>query len=99
MPFTLHEIEVKEGDCIYLYSDGYMDQFGGPRNKKFMKKRFRDLLFSLHHLPIEEQHHRIHEIFKEWQGDKEQTDDITVFGVKLFKEKQPSRMATLMHSN
>ncbi|MFK8038240.1 MAG: PAS domain S-box protein [Crocinitomicaceae bacterium] len=93
MPFTLNEIEVKEGDSIYLYSDGYMDQFGGPRNKKFMKKRFRELLFSLHHLPIQEQHTQIDQILKDWQGDTEQTDDITILGVRLTATRKTKVVA------
>ncbi|MFK8045401.1 MAG: PAS domain S-box protein [Crocinitomicaceae bacterium] len=83
MPFTEHKIEVKDGDIIYLYSDGYMDQFGGPKNKKFMKRKFRELLYSLRHLTLKEQESELSTILSDWQGDKEQTDDITVLGAKI----------------
>lgn len=81
--FTNHEIEIQEGDCLYMFSDGYPDQFGGPKGKKFMSKRFRELLFDIHEKPIDEQEKILDQTLKDWMGDMEQIDDILVIGIKL----------------
>jgi len=81
--FTNHEIEIQEGDCLYMFSDGYPDQFGGPKGKKFMSKRFRELLFDIHEKPIDEQEKILDQTLKDWMGDTEQIDDILVIGIKL----------------
>jgi len=81
--FTNHTFEIKKGDVIYVFSDGYADQFGGAKGKKFMYKNFRKLLFDIHHLPMNEQKTILHNELKSWQGDVEQVDDILVIGVKI----------------
>ena len=82
-PFTKHEIELEKGDVIYTFSDGYPDQFGGPKGKKFMYKPFRKLLLSIHHKPMEEQHHLLSKAFEDWRGEIEQIDDVCVIGVRI----------------
>ena len=82
-PFTTHEIQLKKGDCIYIYSDGYADQFGGPKGKKFKGKALKDLLLNLNHLPMSEQHTKINEIFEDWKGEFEQLDDVCLIGVRI----------------
>jgi serine phosphatase RsbU (regulator of sigma subunit) len=81
--FTNHKLQLQKGDCIYLFSDGYADQFGGPRGKKFMRKQFRTMLLSIYHLSMEEQKLRIGEILEQWRGDQEQIDDILVIGIRV----------------
>ena len=66
-----------------MFSDGFPDQFGGPKNKKFMVKNFRKLLLSVYQLPVEKQKEQILNTFKEWKGDNEQVDDILVIGIKF----------------
>ncbi len=81
--FTNHEIETKDGDVIYLFSDGYADQFGGPDGKKIKKTNFRKLLTDLKSLPMEEQREKLYNYFKSWQGELEQVDDVLVIGVRI----------------
>ena len=82
-PFTNHKIDLFEGDVIYLFSDGYADQFGGPREKKFTYGRFRELLIKISQLPANEQEVKVHEALVNWQGDTWQLDDILVIGIKV----------------
>ena len=82
-PFTLHEVDLKEGDTFYTFSDGYADQFGGPRQKKFMSKNFRNLLLSVQDLPMLEQGLKINEVFEAYRSDTDQVDDVVVIGVKV----------------
>ena len=81
--FITHTIPITEPTTIYLCSDGYQDQFGGKRNKKFMVKKLRELLGSLAHLPMTEQHNMIARTFETWKGQEDQVDDITVMGVQV----------------
>ncbi|MGM0579227.1 MAG: tetratricopeptide repeat protein [Bacteroidota bacterium] len=81
--FSKKEVDYEAGNIIYLSSDGYQDQFGGPKNKKFMKKNFRNLLQSVGELSMSEQKNHIEESFIQWRGSKPQTDDILVIGFKL----------------
>jgi serine phosphatase RsbU (regulator of sigma subunit) len=81
--FTNHLIDLEDGDCLYMFSDGYADQFGGSENKKFLIKRFRNLLFEIHDKPLDEQHHILEKTLEDWMGDREQIDDILVMGIKI----------------
>lgn len=81
--YTNHTFQLEEGDCLYLFSDGYADQFGGPRNKKFMRKQFRMTLLNIHRSPMHEQKWRLAETLDHWQGSNEQVDDILVIGVRI----------------
>ena len=82
-PFTNHKIKLKKGDMIYIYSDGYQDQFGGPKGKKYMVKKYRTFLKELSKLPIEEQGVKIQEEFHSWKGNHDQVDDICVMGLRV----------------
>ena len=82
-PFTTRSIQLEKGDCIYACSDGYLDQFGGKKNKKYSVKRFKEVLSEIHTMSMEEQMvHVTNELF-EWMEDKEQIDDICVIGVRV----------------
>ncbi len=81
--FTDHPFQLEQGDCIYLFSDGYPDQFGGPKGKKFKYKPFKKLLCELHEKGMKEQKRALEERFDEWKGDREQVDDVLVIGVRV----------------
>ncbi|MBP7810351.1 MAG: SpoIIE family protein phosphatase [Bacteroidia bacterium] len=82
-PFKLNEIDVQKGDCFYISSDGYADQFGGPKGKKFKSSNLEKLFLSISQHNIEEQKQLIDKTFQEWKGVYEQLDDVCVIGVKL----------------
>jgi serine phosphatase RsbU (regulator of sigma subunit) len=81
-PFTLHRIEITKGDKFYIFSDGYVDQFGGPKQKKFMSNQFKEALVELDDVPMLMQAERLNEIFEEWRGDTPQIDDVTLMGIR-----------------
>ena len=83
MPFVNHILKAKPGDVIYLFSDGFADQFGGPHGKKFKYKKFRELLLQNHSEPMYEQKAVLENAFQEWKGDLDQVDDIIVMGVRF----------------
>lgn len=82
-PFTERVMEVMAGDMLYTYSDGYQDQFGGPEGKKFMSKRFKELLLSVASLPCKNQLEKIEQTFMDWKGTGPQIDDVLVLGVRI----------------
>ena len=82
-PFVNHKLQLDNGDSIYLFSDGFADQFGGEKGKKFMKKRFKNLLIENEKLPMEEQRERLEFSFNNWKGDIEQLDDVCVIGIRV----------------
>jgi len=81
--FTSTVVPFEKGDAFYLFSDGYIDQFGGPENKKFKSKNFQQLLLEIQHEPMQRQKEILHEKMQEWKGTTEQIDDIIVVGVKV----------------
>jgi serine phosphatase RsbU (regulator of sigma subunit) len=81
--FSPNRIELKEGDCIYLFSDGITDQFGGPKGKKFMKKNFFELLLKISPFTMKEQEEMLEKHFEGWKGGIEQTDDVCVIGARV----------------
>jgi serine phosphatase RsbU (regulator of sigma subunit) len=81
--FTKHEVKVRPGDVVYLYSDGYEDQFGGEKDKKFSRKRFRNLLLDIHSQPMSDQKRSLEKTLDSWMGGREQIDDITVMGIRF----------------
>jgi serine phosphatase RsbU (regulator of sigma subunit) len=83
VPFTSHEITLKKRDALYLFSDGYVDQLGGPGRKTFRSKYFRELLLEIQDQPMEMQRKILEQRLEEWQGDVEQIDDILVMGVRV----------------
>ena len=83
LPYTTHSIELQEGDTVYLFSDGYVDQFGGEKGKKFKAKSFRELLLKNQDKTMEEQKSIYDETFKTWKGNLEQIDDVCIVGVRI----------------
>lgn len=81
--FTNHEFKLETGDCIYIFSDGYVDQFGGPKGKKFMSAKFKNLLLSIQDKSIIEQKEILKTNFNNWKGSLEQVDDVCVIGLKI----------------
>lgn len=81
-PYTDHEIDLLENDIFYIFSDGYVDQFGGKENKKFMYRRFRYLLLTIHNFPVNDQKAILDENIKTWMGTNEQVDDMMVIGFR-----------------
>jgi ligand-binding sensor domain-containing protein/serine phosphatase RsbU (regulator of sigma subunit) len=81
--FKNHIIPIQKGDIIYIFSDGFADQFGGPDGKKYKYRRFRHLLLNLHQLPMEKQHEILENNVLEWRGTQDQVDDILVIGIKV----------------
>ena len=81
--FEQHECYLKEGDSIYVFTDGYADQFGGPKGKKFKYKTLKKLILSKQHLSLAEQKEAYKSTFHDWKGDIEQLDDVCVIGVRL----------------
>lgn len=81
--FTNHKVKVQEGDHIFIFSDGYADQFGGPKGKKFMYKRFRNLLVEASEHPVGKQRDILNQKIEEWKEGHEQVDDILVMGLKI----------------
>jgi serine phosphatase RsbU (regulator of sigma subunit) len=81
--FTNHEIKLQKGDSIYMFSDGFPDQFGGPHNKKYKPAKMRSFLISIFQLPFNEQKLAVKSEFLNWKGQYEQTDDVIVLGIKI----------------
>jgi len=81
--FTTHTLHLQKNDCLYMFTDGYADQFGGLKGKKFMVKQFHDNLKSVHLYSIAEQQKELENQFNDWKGNFEQVDDVLVIGIKL----------------
>ncbi len=81
--FKLYTIQAKPGDSLYLYTDGYADQFGGPKGKKFKSKNLNELLLSINELSLTDREKEIDQTFLNWKGSLEQVDDVCVIGIKL----------------
>lgn len=83
VPFTLKKYLLKKGDCIYMFSDGFVDQFGGPKGKKLKYKLLKEAILKNCHLPMNEQKTVLKNLFAAWKGDLEQVDDVLVVGIKV----------------
>jgi phosphoserine phosphatase RsbU/P len=81
--FTNHTIQLQKNDCVFIYTDGYADQFGGPYGKKFKYNQLKDIFIENAHLTMDEQHDVLNKRFKDWKGKQEQVDDILIIGVKI----------------
>ena len=81
--FHTTSLKVKKGDTVYLFTDGIIDQFGGPQGKRFMMKNLKELLLEVHDLPMPGQKKAITEKFFAWKGDIVQTDDVLVLGLRV----------------
>jgi serine phosphatase RsbU (regulator of sigma subunit) len=82
-PFTNHTIELQKGDCIYLFTDGYADQFGGEKGKKFKYSNLKEMLLKNHQLPMSEQKEKLDQTIENWKGNLEQVDDILIIGIQI----------------
>lgn len=89
-PFTNTSIQLQKGDCLYLFTDGFADQFGGehleggkPGGKKYMYKRFKELLVEISHEPMNKQRLLLKTAFDSWKGPLEQVDDVLVIGIRI----------------
>jgi ligand-binding sensor domain-containing protein/serine phosphatase RsbU (regulator of sigma subunit) len=80
--FTNHELQLQKGDTLYIFSDGYCDQFGGPAGKKFKASALRQILLANQHLSMEAQHVLLDASIEEWRGNHEQVDDILIIGTR-----------------
>lgn len=81
--FQQNTFELKSGDMVYTLTDGFADQFGGPKGKKFMYKKLKDLLIAISQLSSEEQFNKVKQAFEEWKGELEQVDDVSLIGIRI----------------
>jgi serine phosphatase RsbU (regulator of sigma subunit) len=81
--FVNHELQLMEGDCVYIFTDGYADQFGGEKGKKLKSSNFKRLLLEIWRLPMSEQKEKLDMTIENWRGDIEQLDDICVIGIRV----------------
>jgi serine phosphatase RsbU (regulator of sigma subunit) len=82
-PFENQEFEVREKDMLYVFSDGYVDQFGGEKDKKFNINQFKKLLIKIHKMPLNEQKNELERVMENWKQNQEQLDDLLVIGIKI----------------
>ena len=85
IPFSNKELLLEENDIIYLFTDGYVDQIGGPKRKTFRSKRFKKLLLDIHLKPMDKQKASLEKAFEDWRNGLEQIDDILVMGIRFSK--------------
>ncbi len=81
--FTAHTVSLEPGDLVYTFTDGFADQFGGPKGKKLKYKSFEEKLLSVSHLPMAEQKKELNTMFQIWKSDYEQVDDVLVIGIRI----------------
>ncbi len=81
--FSDHQLKIRKGDILYLYTDGFPDQFGGQHYKKYKYSRFREFILSISSRPLIEQKQMLIDEFEKWKGDNEQTDDVLVVGIRF----------------
>lgn len=82
-PFAFQEIIAKKGDIIYMGTDGFADQFGGSKGKKYMSKQLKKRLTAISGLPLKEQGQILEKEFLEWKGNLDQVDDVTIIGIRI----------------
>lgn len=83
IPFVQHTFDLKSGDMVYTFTDGYPDQFGGPKGKKFKYKQLEEVLISISDKPMDVQKNTLNDTFENWKGSLEQIDDVCVIGVRI----------------
>ncbi len=83
IPFNTHKLQLQKGDTLYLFTDGYADQFGGPKGKKFKYKQFEEMLLANSKKPMPEQEKILEHTLNEWKGELEQIDDILIIGIRV----------------
>ncbi len=82
-PFKINTVQLNKGDCVYLFTDGYADQFGGPKGKKFKYKQLQELIVANAHKPMDEQKNILDVAIESWKGNLEQVDDILIIGIRV----------------
>jgi serine phosphatase RsbU (regulator of sigma subunit) len=82
-PFKLNEIQIQKGDTLYLYTDGYADQFGGPKGKKYKYKQLNEQLLAVSSLQLADQSKALIQNFENWKGNLEQVDDVCLIGIRF----------------
>jgi serine phosphatase RsbU (regulator of sigma subunit) len=82
-PFTGHTIDLEKGDTIYIFTDGYADQFGGDKGKKFKYQQLKSFILTLQNKKMDEQKEMLNNTFESWRGELEQVDDVCVIGVRV----------------
>jgi serine phosphatase RsbU (regulator of sigma subunit)/streptogramin lyase len=88
-PFTNHFVDVQDGDVIYLFSDGFPDQFGGESRKKYKYGKFRNFLLDIHKEPMQKQKELLGIELDQWMGEHEQIDDVLVMGIRIHRVSGP----------
>src|ERR1700739_172024 len=83
LPFSTHNLNLQKGDTLYLFTDGYADQFGGPKGKKFKYKAMQQLIMDNSQLTMQEQKQYLDQTIENWKGSLEQVDDILVIGIRV----------------
>ena len=83
IPFLGGEFDLKKGDVIYTLTDGYQDQFGGRRGKKFKVKPMKRICSEIAHMPMDEQYKKLATTLDDWEGDLEQVDDVCIVGIRI----------------
>jgi tetratricopeptide (TPR) repeat protein len=83
LPFNTHSLQLKEGDILYLFTDGYSDQFGGPKGKKFKFKQLKEFLLANANKSMDEQKKKLELVLNEWKGELEQVDDVLIIGIRV----------------
>ena len=83
VPFTNHKLQIHKGDSLYIFSDGYSDQFGGPAGRKFLKKQMQLLFLNMQGKKMNEQENILHQTFVNWKGSLDQVDDVLVMGIRI----------------
>ncbi len=91
--FKNNKIKMQNNDYIYLYSDGFQDQAREKDNKKFMAKKFKEMLLDIHEIPMNLQKNKLNNVLKNWKGKNKQTDDILVFGMKFINKNQKNMIS------
>ena len=82
-PFIQHDFNLLKGDIVYTLTDGFADQFGGAKGKKFMHKQLKELLVNIAQEPINKQSSILQSTFQNWKGNLEQVDDVLIIGIKI----------------
>jgi serine phosphatase RsbU (regulator of sigma subunit) len=81
--FTSNTVQLQKGDCLYLFTDGYGDQFGGPKGKKFKHRKLEETLIAISDQPLPKQYEILETTFNDWKGNLEQVDDVLVIGIRF----------------